>query len=340
MFVLNSQIVIGKFLFSGVHDVRITRGIHSLVETAVLQLPSIAKVDSALKTSPETVVTGRQFKEGDPVTIKIGYNGHPNTEFVGFVKERDLGIPLTVTCEGYSWLLRRNTVNISEHSITVEDYLKQAVAAIDPAYSISVVCTVDISLHKIKVIGTAMDAINLLVKVTDNCLSCFFIKPDTLWCGLVYSSYTKGVDIFKAGKVSYRLGYNIPVDNNLNEKSADDDQVQVKYLKRLSDGTRVEESSNEYLHFIRTHRKLLGHVYTPHSLQALANEKAAQLSYAGFEGYLTSLLEPMVGVGYLAKMEDSRYNDQTGHFLVESVETRFGLKGGRRRVGLGPKLIQ
>src|SRR6185312_15096362 len=105
MFALNSDITIGDFRFAGVHDVHIQRTIHSIMEAATIKIPSIAKIVKNGKALAETVVTGAQFEAGDEVKIQLGYNGQYETEFKGFVSSVDLNMPLTIVCEGYSWLM-------------------------------------------------------------------------------------------------------------------------------------------------------------------------------------------------------------------------------------------
>jgi hypothetical protein len=69
MFVLSSDITIGNFRFSGVNKVQIKRSLHGIADTALITIPSIAKVVSGDKGNPEKVITGKQFKDGDPVNI-------------------------------------------------------------------------------------------------------------------------------------------------------------------------------------------------------------------------------------------------------------------------------
>ena len=112
MFILNSDISIGKpgvnqFRFTGVHELRIKRSIHNYTDTAIIQLPSIATLFTKNNSSsPKTVITGKQWNDGDPVTIKLGYNNEMHEEFKGFIKHRDLNMPLEIECEGYAYQLK------------------------------------------------------------------------------------------------------------------------------------------------------------------------------------------------------------------------------------------
>ena len=181
MFVLNSDVTIGKFRFTGAHEIIINRTIHSITETATIVLPSIARIVRNGKASTETIITGNQFTEGDAVTIRMGYNGQMQTEFSGFVKSRDLQMPLVIECEGYSWLLRRNKINTFCSSITIRDLLQLAISGIDSRFKIDVQCTSDITLNNVQVGNkTGFEVFNDIEKYTDGAVKCFFIRPGVI----------------------------------------------------------------------------------------------------------------------------------------------------------------
>jgi len=339
MFVLSSYITIGDFQFSGVNDVYITRSIHSIADTAILKLPSVARIVSNGKVMPETVITGKQFNDGDPVIIKLGYNSDLQTEFQGFVKRRNLDMPLEVECEGYSWLLRRNSVTQFYSSVTVKELLETAVAGIDADYTIEVQCEVDFELNNVRISDeSGFDVINNISKMTDGCLSCFFIQPTVLWCGFLYTPYAQGNDVLDSGTVNYRLGYNVVKDNSLQERIIENDPVEVKYSKKLSNGHKITAVSDAFPDFSATRSKILNHISDQSGLNQLANEKAYQLNYSGYEGSINAFLQPYATPGYVAYISDDRYPERDADYLIESTEVHFGIKGARRVLEIGPKI--
>jgi hypothetical protein len=340
-FVLNSDITIGNFQFSGVNEVHISRGIHGVIDTATIHIPSISKIVSNGKVNPDIVVTGKQFSDGDPVTIKLGYNGNLQTEFMGFVKRRNLDMPLVVECEGYSWLLRRNNVNIFYPTVSVADLLAAAVAGIDADYIINVQCEVDITLNNVSIENKCgLEVLDMLSTYTDDCLTCFFIEPNTLWCGLVYTPFAGGDNPFGTGEdinsVNYRLGYNLVKDNSLEERLTENDPVLVRYSKKLANGTVITATSDAFPNYVRNTNKILNHITDAASLTMLANEKAYKLNYAGYEGSLRAFLQPYCLPGYNAYIADDRYPERNGNYLVEGVQVDFGVNGARRIIEMGP----
>jgi len=339
MFVLSSDITIGNFRFSGVCEVQIRRGLHSIADSATIKIPSIARIVTEGKAEPGNVVTGNQFSDGDPVTIKLGYNGDLQTEFRGFVKRRNLNMPLEVECEGFSWLLRRNTINKFWSTIKVKDLLTEAVSGIESNYKIEVQCDVDYDLGNVIANNTSgFDIINNLSKYTDGCLSCFFIQPDILWCGLIYSSYANGVDVINKGLVNYRLGYNVVKDNSLIERLTENDPTEVRYSKKSSSGVVISQTSDVFKNFGCVHSRILNQIKDATVLKELANEKAYQINYSGYEGAITSFLQPYSSPGCKAFIADDRYPERNGMYLTEGVEVKFGINGAQRIVEIGPKV--
>ncbi len=333
MFVLNSNITIGKFRFSGVHDVRISSGIDSITSMAYIKLPAKASIIKQGQAVEEGVITSRQFKEGDEVTISLGYNGNLKTEFKGFVNQVDMNRPLTIICEGYSWLLRRNVVNISKRSVSIKALLNEAVKGLP---GIEVVCEADIHLNNIQVNGTGADVINAIREHTDHALTIFFKDWNKLWCGNLKTKVAQNGDALKRGKVQYRSGLNIFSNNTLKKRNTADDPVEVKYSKKDSEGTVLEGASAAFKKAVRKHSKLLNQVKEATALKLLAEEKAYKENYDGFEGSVQTFLEPFVQPGFIASLTDNMLELKARDYLVEAVTTHFGISGARRSVELGP----
>ena len=358
LFILNSRITIGSattgpyanahatFEISGVHEVRIKKSIHSIVETAVVTLPSIAKYVPKNGTVPVTVTTGLQFFDGDPITIELGYDGDLRTEFVGFVKRRDLAMPLVVECEGYSWQLR-NQVSVSKDftkkNTTAEYLLNLACVNTD----ISVECPVDFPLSGISLVkADGVRICDYIKQVSDNVLTLFFISPTRLYCGLTYSmaalatpNSNPGGDlssVFKLPMVSYRPGWNTPKDNALKERIPSE-PVQVIMKGKLASAVQVYTESKRKS-AARKMQSLVNHVPDNATLGKFAQEKEYMMNYTGFEGKLTGFLQPYAAPGYDAYVTDSRYPDLVGTYVIESTEVQFGVKGARRICELGPRV--
>ncbi|MDR3681542.1 MAG: hypothetical protein P4L41_16360 [Flavipsychrobacter sp.] len=336
MFQLSSDITIGNFHFSGVHEVKIKRSIHSYVDTATIKLPAKAQVSKNGKILSQSVITGKQFTDGDPVTIKLGYSGLLIEEFKGFVTSRDLDIPLQVTCEGYSYKLKRNNLSVIAENITIADLLQYATARQD----ITVICDVDITLVNVELSSlTGAGIIDSILKETDGNLCIFFIAPTVLWCGLVYTPYAKGNDVFNMGQSRYRLGYNVLKDNSLKQRVPQDDPGIWIYTKKKTNGTLLTGQSTDMSGASKRNTQTLNRIADEKTLAALAQEHQYRDNYTGYEGSINAFLQPYCSPGFQAWISDDKYPERNGFYLVEGTEVTFGTSGARRKIDAGPLLM-
>lgn len=341
---LTSHIIItradGKRLeWNGVHEVHIKRSLHTYEDTALLTLPSVCSVSYNGKRAPGVVTVNTLFNDGDRIEIRLGYDYQLQTEFKGFIKRRNLQMPLVVECEGYSWQLKRNKINNTWKRITVKDLLKQAVAGtdIDPD---KIICTVDITLANLAASNaTGADIIKKIHQETDNNLSIYFIAPDVLWCGLVYSPTAAGDDAFGLNRVNYRLGYNVIRDNSLKERVLEDNVLIQGYVKKTSTGQKLYgEGTVGVLGQVRKFKKFLNRIVEAAVLKTLAQEKQYRKNYVGYEGKIYGFLAPYCLPGWTANVTDSRYPEKNGIYIIEATEIIFGQNGARRQVEIGPKI--
>jgi hypothetical protein len=122
----------------------------------------------------------------------------------------------------------------------------------------------------------------------------------------------------------------------LKERSTENDPVEVKYNKKLSNGDKISQTSDVFTTFLRTHSRILNQVNDSSTLKQLANEKAYQLNYEGYEGSINAFLQPYATPGYQAYVTDDRYPEKNGTYIIEGTEVYFGMNGARRIVEIGP----
>jgi hypothetical protein len=167
--------------------------------------------------------------------------------------------------------------------------------------------------------------------------------------GLDYKSLPK---FPQKPNVKYRLGWNVIKDNDLKLRQAKNQDVTVHYIGEKKDGTKekviVNGKGRTRDHVVTTTgaagasgetQVIKTHAVTDTaSLTKMAEAKHLQLSYDGYEGKITTFLQPYSEPAYKAAIEDLRYPERSGNYLVESVETTYGTGGARRKVGIGLKL--
>ena len=331
-FELNSAITIGNYTFKGVHDVRVRRSLRSYTDAAWIRLPSKGFIQKGANT--EEVTTGNLFQDGDKVVIKLGYNGDLKTEFEGFVKRRNLAMPLEIECEGYCRQLR---LDVNMKGNYQEVTLKKLLTDMCKGTDIKVDCKVDITFTGLRMADADGYAVLEHVKrMTQNALTIFFIEPKLLWVGLTSTPYLAGTKVFSLPTVSYRLGYNAIKDSDLKERVPNEKVVVVINGVTVS-GDPVRTQSKDKV-AKRREKYFLNNVKGEAALKSIAEELANVRNYTGYEGSINGFLQPFAEPGYDAVIKDSRYPLLDGTYLVESTDVTFGVNGARRRVGIGPKL--
>lgn len=362
-----SKITIGSydgshqdFEFSGVHQIHIKKSIHSIVEFASVTVPSIARYIPKNGSMPVTVTTGTQFKDGDPITISLGYsivnaNGitmstQMQTEFEGFVKRRDLAMPLVIECEGYVRELRlKNNISGNFKSTSAKKLLALATEGTD----ITVDCPVDFPLTGISLAkNSGVQICDLIKEASDHTLTLFFISSKVLWCGLPYTEYATGGSAkplqllnnktvtgnsyFGLPGVAFRLGWNTVKDNQLKERIPSEPVQVIMKGKRATGGILYAESKKKAA--VQKVHSLQNHIGDTTTLGKFAQEKEYHLNYTGYEGKIQGFLQPYCLPGYDAYIKDSRYPELEGTYVIESTEVVFGVNGARRHIEIGPKV--
>lgn len=325
MFALCSDITIGKFKNVKPHEVKVTTSIFEYVNKAVLKLPLTARIKQAGKVLTATTETAKNIQEGDAVTILLGYNGNLKTEFTGFVARLNYTSPLEIECEGYSYQLRKKQMSGTLVKTTLLAVMKKLIEGTDIVLDEKKIPNFPIDkLILEKKSGT--DVLEMIKKTSGNLIR-FTFNGNVLWGGLTY--------LQNRGEVKYRLGYNVIKDGNLKKREAKNDNVIVTWKGEMKDGTKVTATSGSKGQVkVKT-----SHAITDKSaLKQLADADVQKQSYDGYEGKITAFGSPFCEAGYKCILEDKKYPDRGGNYVVQSVEVVYGMSGFRRTVGIGAKL--
>lgn len=323
MYVLSSHIAIGSASFTSVNNVVIKRSTRTANATATIKVP----VTAVLKQQGEEatkIETAQQIKVGDPVTIRLGYDGKLKDEFRGFVKRLNYTVPLEIECEDWYWKLRYINIKKSYPKTTVKellnDILKGTGASVHPA-------TIDLGL-KNTVINNKTGAWMLEKLKSDYGLTVFFTLDGKLLAGKAYE--------VKGSQVKYKLRENVIKDDDLKFYKADDYKLKVEAKSYDRNGSKLEASVGTDGGEAKT--LWFYNVADKSQLQKLAEQELKRYSFDGYRGKIETFLIPYSEPGMVAVLTDPLYADRSGNYYVESTEVRFGMAGARRTVELGVKI--
>ena len=111
----------------------------------------------------------------------------------------------------------------------------------------------------------------------------------------------------------------------------DDVQVQIKGIIIGDDNKRTEYIYGDPNGDLRTIFQYGG---TKEQLDTKSNSFLQQMNYTGYYGSFLTFLEPSVTPGDYAIIDSYKYPERKGTYLIKSVDTSFGIGGGRQKIEL------
>lgn len=317
MFVLTCDIQVGNKRFTAVNEVTVEHSVYKLGATATIKLP----VTSVLRQAdlPATrVETAQAVAVGDSVEIRLGYNGRLRTEFRGYVKALNLRTPLEIVCEDEFWACRRRNVT-SGGTVTLADLLAKCGLTVGFAETLT--------LKNYAIPDKPVSSV--LANLAKNYGLSVFFDLD----GRVYACRPEKV---VGDAVKYELRYNVISDDDLQYLNRKDLKIQVRAISFRSDGTQVEArkgvegGTSKTLYFYD--------VDSMAELAALVQNELERETADGYDGSITTFLEPYAAPAMVARLTDPVYPERSGDYYIESVRTTFGRSGARRTVEIGSKV--
>lgn len=319
MFALCCEIKIGSVSFKSVHGVKVKRSLYDLMATATIKVPVTAVLKHAGEP-PTHIETAQAIKVGDKVEIKLGYDGSLNTEFVGYVKRLNYKVPLEIECEDEYYRLRSLNCVFSKKETTLKDCLNTILTGIQMGE------VVDLTLK------------NFVVNNKPGSWVLGYLKKEyglVAWFDINGKLHVGKANDVKGETVKYLLRENVISDDELKYQLAEDVKLKVKAVCYYKDGTKIEGELGEDGGETRTFYYY--DVKDAAELKTLAQEELKRYSFDGYRGKITTFLLPYALPGMVASIEDKVYNERSGDYFIESVETSFGTGGGRRTVEIGIK---
>lgn len=321
MFVLASHITIGAFSFESIQDVRIHKSVNELADTCVIKLPARFKI----KDNGKEVFTENAIKAKDKVKVTLAYQDvYEGVEFEGYVKKIKPGTPIEIHCEDAMYLLRQKNITKAWETTDLKRVLQEVVSGTEVELSPDIP---DINLQQ-WIIKNA-NGTQVLEKLKQEfALSIFITDKNKLYAGLS--------QLTNIGQTAtYDLNYNL-VENDLEYRTAEDRKLKVKYTYIDENNERIEVEAGDPEGEQRTFHTSV--VSDQAKLKEMAEAEISKLKYDGFDGSVTSFLVPYATRGMQARLIENDKKQIDENYFVKSVETTFGLSGGRRRVEIGQKL--
>lgn len=318
-------------MFKMTHDVKVegykpfkcnsmqwTRSIDNCIDTAKLKLPGICKFKGG-----ERVITGMQFKEGMKVTIYAGYDNKNDMRFMGFIKRINFNSPLEIECEGYSYQLRKKSINKSFLNTTIREILQFITEGTDIKLADNIP-----AIPIPKVLFKNYNGLQVLEYMKEKCLLTAYFDFNTLYVGL------RGG--LQKPEIKFQLRWNVIKDSELVFNT------NTTIINILLDGREQNgEQNRQKAKTIKAGNEKIVKLFLitdPVWRQKIAEDVQAKINNRGYSGSITAFLHPLAEPGMSAKIIDTRYKERNGSYFIESVEGSFAPSGGRQKIGIGFRL--
>ena len=315
----------GKLSFTALNHCEIERSIYNLGSTAKIRIPASARLKKKGEQVSESVQTAKMFERGDKISISLGYDDKLENEFKGFIYRINYTTPLEIECEGYEFLLRRPAEVKVFKSTTVKEILTWATAGTEIKLWDNIP-EVKLTNYSIKAGNRMLDVVQ---KIKDECFLEIYFIDETMYVGLDY--------IPDYGEVKYSLGINTIKDNELKYRNADDVKLKVRAIWVKKDNTRAavvvgdkKDGQERTLFF--------SNISSTEDLERRAEQEIKKYKYSGYEGKITTFLQPFSKPGMKAKITDTRYSEKDGTFYITSVKVVFARQYARRINEIGIKI--
>lgn len=324
MFRLCSKFQIGSYSFKGgVNEVKIKRHVREIMDTATITLPALSRIKRDDTNLPQSSSeTAKLFREGDKVSIALGYNDELHQEFLGFVRRVNFGTPVTLELEGCGWQLRNKNILKSWKSTTLRQVLEEVVKGTDIKLSEHIP---DVKLEKLYI--TNSNGLEVLEYLKKKLLLTVYFNFDVLYAGIEQGDIK--------GTAKYKLGWNVVKDDQLKYRLAEDTKVLVLVKRKLKKGEQLlyevgDKDGN-------VHTINLPNV-SAEDAKKIGDQALKEAKYTGYEGKITGFLQPYCEPGFSSEIIDPRYNERGGLFFIKGTEVTFGMRGARRIVEIGSRL--
>ncbi len=313
-----------KLSFEAFNDISIERDIFKINSFCKIKIPTSARLVYKDKDAFDSVQTAKQFDRGDKISVWLGYNDELKLEYEGFVYRINYKSPLEIECEGYEFLLRSSCETKTWAKTTMKEVLQYLTAGTGIELS-KHVPEVPFTKFIIKANMTRLEALQMIKEKYG--MTVFFMGK-TLYAGLAY--------ILDLGTAKYKLGWNTIKDDDLKYRNADDVSLKVKAIWIKPDNTKIEaqvgdpEGSHRTLFFYNVSSK--------EELKKLATEEIKKYKYSGFEGKITTFLQPFAEPGMKAELSDPKYDERKGTYYITKTTVKANRSGGRRTIEISIKL--
>lgn len=313
MLTTNAQADVGEHGFP-ITEFQVESSFENLTDQATIVVPRKIRFEGREIIQGESL-----FKRGDVVQLHAGYDQSQESIFQGYITNLSPSDRLAIKAEDEMWQLKQTSVTFSYKSVT----LSKLLADICP---IPYEVVGDAQLGRLRASKASVAKVLSQLKSKYGLYS--WVRDGKLYAGLATVPSLSSTHIL-------RFHHNIITDD-LQYMRSDDVKVKVTAISMSPENQKTEVSVGDSDGDIRTlHFYDLPEI----ELQAVAERELERFRYEGFRGSLVTFGEPRIRHGDKVELQDTKFPDRNGTYLVRSVLTRLSVSEGfRQEVTLDAKV--
>lgn len=327
-----SEITLGSVRFygqnTGINAVSITQSVENIGTTASLTIPRNFR-----RKDGQGILDC--IKVGDKATIRLGYNDHIETEFIGYISSISDTTPIVIELEDEWYQLKKQHITRSWQRPT----LNQVLQAVFTGWTID--NRVDCSLDGGFIIQNTTPY-EIAKSLKESYGFTIYLNPDTKTVlaffpyqfeGFNTHTYVFGTrDCTKLDDLRQKqLAPNI-VKNNLKFTRKEDNKlfITAKYTDRKGKNHKIEIGERS----ADANRRTLNlgcNIQSEQEALQLAGNEINRLSFDGYTGKLTGFGLPRTCAGDAVKLIDPDNPEREGTYLIKAVKITYAVNKGFRR---------
>ena len=330
-----SEIQIGTVKLHGITEVEIEASVDTIGGTAKITMPR-----RWVRRDGKKLLD--LIKTGDPVAIKLGYNGKLQTEFNGYVSHIGDTTPLVLECDD-AWYTFKHAAHISKSFKSVT--LKALLQFLFPGYGVDCIDFTFSGGYIIKdvtpytVVKKIKEEVGFCAKLDEQGkrITCFWPYD---FQGFGKHTYVFGTrdGTLLANLRDRRLAPNVAA-NGLKYVRKDDRKLQITGKARQKDGKVISATVGSKDDDAEKRTMNFGSdVKTESELKARIDAELQRTNYDGYEGTITGFGIPQTAPGDTLALIDPENPDRNGEYLIKSVKLRYNDNGFRRENELSYKI--
>ena len=316
------NITIGAYRVNTLRSVSVKRSVEQLSDTALITLPGTL-INQPLEVNDKIHV-------GDPVRIELGYEGHMNEEFTGYVKRintDDTEIKIECEDELYLWdvSVKDKQYGSKTAPVSLKMILHELAKQVNKKYKIE--C--DYEFNYTTFTFSKATALDVLRKIQEETKANIYFTGNTLHLHPQYSNGALG-----GTTVKYNMTLNV-ISASLKYKKANEQKLKIEIEYKTPKGETKKESVGV------DGGKVIKKVINTDdigSLKRIAENEYNLWCYDGYEGDLTGWLVPYCQPADCVEIIDPTKQCKNGTYYVVATDVEFSANGGRRKVTIGRKV--